>query len=191
MMYKETTKYTTCRVALDSQRFPWRHAVQWSPLLQFTMSRGPRQLERCVAVLTGFSLTMFKEGDENISFEYRHMLRRNKNVFICWTSKIISHARQRKVTVTKNDALIFLLTVLRGLTCVHLTVTAKNNISLEKKPVLSSYQWQDMHFSRKRVRGSLIKSLINHKYTNYKYYNLFPFLWKTTLFSKIFTHPCV
>jgi len=25
---------------------------------------------------------MFKEGDENISFEYRHILRTNKNVYL-------------------------------------------------------------------------------------------------------------
>jgi len=81
-MYKETTKYTTCRVAVDSQHFPWRQAAQCSPLFQFATSRGPRQLDRCDAVLFGFSITMFKEGDENISFEYRHILRTNKNVYL-------------------------------------------------------------------------------------------------------------
>ena len=97
VQYKETTKYTTCRVALDIQRLPWRQAAQCSPLFQFATSRGPRQLDRWVAVLIEFSLTMLKEGDENISTIDTCYVK--IKTFICWMAKIISHTRRREVTI--------------------------------------------------------------------------------------------
>ena len=103
------------------------------------MQRSARRysnLPRVVVVLRfllSFHSPCLKKEMKTFPSTTRHMLHTNKKTDLLNVEDYKSRAPTGlTICHKKNNATIFLLTVLRGLTCVHLTVTAKNNILQEK-----------------------------------------------------------